>query len=156
MIEVPFAIDVSEVEGGAYIAGGSLGFNWYELNAQTSGVVHLEGLNASPITKMNLLASDGSVIAQDILIPGFKVTLTFGAKATAQTGVLTAAHLYGAISEQKIAVYQRAKNHPRFAELETLYWNAKGWPTNETASERAGELEVRIAFDLMEEIKGTQ
>lgn len=152
--EVPFTIDTGEVEKGAYISGGSLGFNWHQLGGQTSGVLHLEGLTKTLITRMSLSASDGSVIAQDLIIPGVKTALTFNAEANALADIVGAAALYGASADEQIAIYERARNHPQFAQLEAIYRDAKGWPSKKAISERTGELVVIIAFDLMEELRG--
>ena len=83
--EVPFTIDTNEVRGGAYFSGGSLGFNWYQLKGQTSGILRLEGINESFITKVTLLTSDGDIIAQDLIIFGVKTTLIFN-KSSAKQG----------------------------------------------------------------------
>ncbi len=102
---------------------------------------------------MSLSALDGSVIAQDLLIPGIKATVHFSAKASALTYVVDAAQTYGATADEQVAIYKRATNHPRFAELEAIYRHAKGWPSDEVPAERAGEIAVTIAFDLLEELK---
>ena len=76
------------------------------------------------------------------------------AKTTAAAEVVNAAEAYGASADEQSVIYRRAENHPRFAELESIYHDAKGWPTNKAVSERAGEIKVIIAFDLMEKLRG--
>lgn len=154
--EIPFTIDTDEIRGGAYISGGSLGFNWFKLNGQMSGVIRLEGPDERRFTKMSLLAADGAVIAEDLLIPGVKTTLTFDATTTARTGVITASRVYGATDEQQVALYQQAIDHPLFGELVEIFRDQKGWPTETTAAAREGEIEVRIAFAFIKRVRGEQ
>ena len=94
---------------------------------------------------MTLGGSGEGVVAQDLIIPGFKTALTFNAKTSALAEVVGAAATYGASADEQIAIYKRAKNHQRFAELVDVYRKAKGWPSVKAISERAGELEVIIA-----------
>lgn len=151
--DIPFTVDTDEIQGGAYISGGSLGFNWFMLKGQTSGVVRLEGLNERYFTKMSLLAPDGAVIAEDLLVAGIKTTLTFDATTTARTGVVTASRLYGATDEQQATLYQQASDYPLFGELVEIYRDQEGWPTESAALERVGEIEVRIAFSFIKSVR---
>jgi hypothetical protein len=159
VIEVPFTIDTSEIRGGSYLYGphgGSFGFNLHELGGQTSGTFRLNGLAENSIIKITLGGPDGDIIAQDLYIPRVKTTLVFNVKTAALTDIVNAGEAYGATADEQVAIYQRAENHTLFSELETIYRKAKGWPTDDTISERAGKLEVKIAFDLIDEIRGTQ
>lgn len=156
--KVPFSIDTSEVEGGTALSSGLFDFDWYSLGRQTSGVYPLarELSENYSIVRVTLTLADGSIAAEDLLILGVKETLIFNARTNALAGVINAAEAYGATVAEQIAIYGRAENHPQLTELEAIYRNAKGWPDDKAISERASEIKVIIAFDLMEKLRETQ
>lgn len=149
--DVHFAIDVNNLRRSDYISSGPL--DWYSLNGESSGKLVLSVGEGVTIIKLTLSSSKGDIIAQDVMVPGIKENVAFNSRTNAQTGVVSAANVYGATPEEQISIYQRAPSHKQFGELEAIYLGNRGWPTIEPASKQAGYLEVTIAFDILEEVR---
>jgi hypothetical protein len=150
---IAFTIDTAEVAGATQIWADIFG-PYTNLNA-SSGVYKVDlPTEENPIKLVTLSSKDDDIVATDVLIYGFKDTLTFNAANSARAEIVNGlVNMWDVEPSQIASIYPAIKQHPLFKDLVDVYLVERGWPNDEALRDKLSELEVKIIIDIRTKVK---
>lgn len=108
-----------------------------------------------PLVYVRLLRDDvyTSGGGEDVLVLGKKDTLEFSAMNTARSSLAGLLVVFGVTLEQTLRAYDLFPEHPKFADLVTIYASQKGIPTDGATLEKIGALQAEIVIAVVNQVK---